>query len=260
MPETSLKEKPEPNLLARIRKQRVYMYDVLDHVVRLGFSPATVIDVGVGRGSKALYTHFANARFLLIEPLQEFEENLKAVCLQYRAEYVLAAACAKAGTVKIGIEAGHMDGTSLLNEGGVQREVPAVTLDEVCQDKALGGPFLIKVDVQGAELDVLEGAQSILRDTEIVILEVSLFRFYKAPVFHEVIAYMKQKGFVAYEIYGAHNRPLDGAQAQVDIVFVKENGRFRSDQRWATPEQQQEFLRLIREETEKKIGRSAATE
>jgi hypothetical protein len=38
---------------------------------------------------------------------------------------------------------------------------------------------------------------------------------------------MKDRGFVAYDLFGAHTRPLDGALAQVDIVFVKERGRFR---------------------------------
>ena len=43
--------------------------------------------------------------------------------------------------------------------------------------KSLHGPYLLKIDVQGAELDVLEGAQNLLKDTEAVVLEVSMFGF-----------------------------------------------------------------------------------
>jgi hypothetical protein len=43
---------------------------------------------------------------------------------------------------------------------------------------------------------------------------------------------MKDHGFVAYDIHLALNRPLDGALAQIDIVFVKEYGPFRRDHSW----------------------------
>ena len=62
-----------------------------------------------------------------------------------------------------------------------------------------------------------------------VILEVSLFQFVEGgPELHNVVAFMKAKGFVAYDMFGGHTRPLDGALAQVDIVFVKERGVFRT--------------------------------
>ena len=44
-------------------------------------------------------------------------------------------------------------------------------------------------------------------------------------------------GGVVYDIYGGHQRPLDGALAQVDLAFVREDGRFRTSHDYATPEQ-----------------------
>jgi hypothetical protein len=44
---------------------------------------------------------------------------------------------------------------------------------------------------------------------------------------------MKKKKYVAYDVFGGHNRPLDGARAQADIAFVKENGLFRTSHSWA---------------------------
>ena len=82
--------------------------------------------------------------------------------------------------------------------------------------------------MQGAELKVLDGAKKVLEDTELVILEASLFQFYKdGPQFYDVITYMKERGFVVYDFCNGHNRPFDGALAQIDVVFVKENGPFR---------------------------------
>ena len=48
-----------------------------------------------------------------------------------------------------------------------------------------------------------------------------------APEFFEVIKFMKDKGFVVYDILNGFYRPLDKALGQVDIVFVKEDGKFR---------------------------------
>jgi hypothetical protein len=53
-----------------------------------------------------------------------------------------------------------------------------------------------------------------------------------APIFDEVVAYMKTIGFVAYDIIHGWYRPLDNALGQVDILFVKENSFLRSDHRY----------------------------
>ena len=65
-----------------------------------------------------------------------------------------------------------------------------------------------------------------------------MFEFMQnSPQFHDVIFYMKQRGFVAFDIIPGWNRPLDNALGQVDIIFVKENGSFRQDHVYATVEQ-----------------------
>lgn len=107
-------------------------------------------------------------------------------------------------------------------------------LDSLCKTRGYLGPYLLKADVQGAELRVLEGAIGILESTEVVILEVSLFKtFIDGPVFDEIINFMKQKSFCLYDLFGGIHRPLDKALAQFDAVFVKEHGKFRQDHRFS---------------------------
>lgn len=110
------------------------------------------------------------------------------------------------------------------------------------QGKRTDGSYLIKIDVQGAELDVLAGATNIIPDTELVILEVSLFEFFVGgPQFYEVVNYMKKEGFVVYDLFGYHCRPIDLALAQIDVAFVKEHGSFRKHHFYATPQQREEL-------------------
>lgn len=220
--------------VSRRHKYRMHlsMAEALRHLSDAGFRPATVIDVGVGNGTFDLYAAFPDSAFLLIEPLEEFRPVLDSIARRYRASYVVAAAGRERGRTVIFVHS-YLEGSSILRERGEQtgivaREVPMVTIDDLCDERGLAGPYLIKVDVQGGELEAVAGAARTLSNAEVVILEVSLFQFVEdGPELHDVVSYMKDWGFVAYDLFGGHTRPLDGALAQVDIVFVKERGRFR---------------------------------
>ena len=221
----------------------------LAQIARLGFQPETVIDVGVAYATTELYDAFPSASLLLVEPLAEFEPFLKKICSAYNAQYVLAAAGEAPGT---GIIHVHEDGvgSSLLREiegpsvDGVSRTIPIVTIDQLCLEKHLKPPYLVKADVQGAELRVLTGASRTLQQTGAVILEVSLVAaLIEGPEFFEVVCRMKELGFVAYDFLGLLYRPLDDALCQVDVLFVPDHSPLRESHAYATPEQRLELTR-----------------
>lgn len=223
---------------------RMSLRGALRQVIRLGFSPRTVIDVGVAFETRELYEEFSNATVLLIEPLTEFEPALRRICERYKAHYVLAAASDKQGTAILNVHDEKLDSSSLRKEtegpsvDGTPREVPTVTIDQVCLERKLSGPFLIKVDVQGAEVLVLDGAVNTLKETEVVILEMSLFGCFKGgPQFFDVVSYMNDRGFVAYDIFGLLYRPFDNALSHMDMMFVRDSSRLREFHGYATPEQ-----------------------
>jgi FkbM family methyltransferase len=224
---------------------RSSMVGALAQLARLGFKPQTLIDVGVAYQTSELYEAFRDATILLIEPLVEFEPFLRKICASYNAQYILAAAGETRGNAVLNV---HTDkvGSSLLNEvegisvDGSPRTVPIITIDEACLERNLRGPFLIKVDVQGAELQVLAGAKRTLQEAQAVILEVTLFgTMIGGPQFYDIVHLMKQSDFVAYDIFAVNYRPLDGALAQIDMIFVREDGPFRQIHAFATPEQRQ---------------------
>lgn len=227
--------------------------EFLTRISKLGFRPKTIFDVGAAYGTFPLYEAFPYAKHILIEPLKEFENYLKDITIEYNAEYLIAAAGTKTKSEKIKINI-HKDlvGSSIFKEteglnsqlDGYSREVSMVVIDDLCNDKNLMGPYLIKIDTQGAELIVLDGISSkILEETEIIILEVSFFQFFVGgPQFYEVIKYMKERSFIVYDIIGSNYRPYDGALAQIDLAFVREDGQFRKNHCYATKKQRKELI------------------
>jgi FkbM family methyltransferase len=217
--------------------------EVLQHYRRLGLEPRTVIDVGVAEGTPELYAAFCEAQLLLVEPLEEYSRSLQTIVRERGAQLVLAAAGPTAATMEIAVHRVPACSSLLGAHRGDNAEiswrcVPTVALDDVIVERALPGPYVLKVDVEGAELRVLEGATALLEQTELALLEVSLFELVAdAPQLHDVVAWMHQHGFVVADFYNGHNRLLDGALAQVDVAFVKEDGRFRRVHDYATPEQ-----------------------
>jgi hypothetical protein len=128
-------------------------------------------------------------------------------------------------------------GSSVLEErSGVERKPVKLkqrTLDLVTQD--LAGADLIKIDVQGYELEVLRGGKETLAKAQAVLIELSLIEVNAgAPLLDEALSFMRAAGFVAYDILEIHRRPLDGAMNQIDVLFVREESPLRADKRhWA---------------------------
>ena len=221
---------PRPSLRGALRQLRA-----------VGLQPSVVLDVGAAEGTPDLQAIFSDVPQILFEPLREYHPMLTALKARHpRIDSVMAAVGSEAGSLTINVYP-ELDSTSLYSEPGVQtipREIPVVTLDDICRERGLTGPFLIKADVEGAELDVMRGAAAILPETACVILETTLFRFRdNAPQIDAVIRFMIERGFAIYDIVGAAYRPLDGALARLDVVFVPDDSPLRAEHRYASDEQ-----------------------
>jgi FkbM family methyltransferase len=200
------------------------------------FTPGTVIDVGVAWGTPGLLRAFPDARLLLIEPLAEFDAVLRRLADRRDAVVVHAAAGREAGSIELNVTPALSDASSYASADAVdvrRRVVPVTTVDAEVRRSDLPGPYLLKIDVQGGELEVLAGATKTLEHTELIVLEASLFHLYDgAPDITLVIKYLDAIGFVLYDVFGGDRRPLDGALAQVDLAFARRGGVLRRSHRY----------------------------
>jgi FkbM family methyltransferase len=222
--------------------------DFFAHLRSLGMEFRTVIDVGVARGTPSIYRAFPRAKYLLVEPLEEFRPTLERLTSRLDATYVLAAAGATDGEVELHVHS-HLSGSSLLRQAegttldGVTRRVRSVRLDGALPT-VVERPCLLKIDTQGSELEVLDGLGRRIAEMDVLIIEASLLPFrVGAPVLAELIARLDTLGFAVYDILEGHVRALDGALAQVDLVFVPKTGELRRDPRFFSPDQLARYAR-----------------
>ena len=87
-------------------------------------------------------------------------------------------------------------GSAEIYSDDTARQLKTMTLDTIVEKRSLPLPDLIKIDVQGAELDVIKGASKIIRSVKHIILNLQEVEFNQgAPNSKQVIAYMNSIGF-----------------------------------------------------------------
>lgn len=216
---------------------------LLEDLRQRGLKCSSFIDVGANNTaySRMVKEVFPEAAACLIEPQQEMLPHLENFAATFaHTVFFLAGAGAKKGKLTLTVW-DDLAGSSFLpgpdeklREIDKQREIDIITIDDLINERKIEMPQFIKLDVQGFELEVLKGASKAFGETEVFILEVSLFASDSPdmPVFAEVVNFMAERDYVVYDFPGFLRRPADGALAQCDLCFVKKEGMFRKSNSW----------------------------
>jgi len=206
-----------------------------------GIAPRCILDVGANetRWARMAAEVFPESRLVLIEPQDEMVPAMVAFCESHlSARFVRAGAAANAGQAVQTIWEGLQGSTFVFPvddqklADGSQRVTPMVTIDQVFEGEE-HLPELVKLDIQGFELEALKGAGRLFGSTEVFILEVTTIRNNVIPSVHEVIDFMHRRGYQLYDICGYLRRPIDDALGQLDLVFARSDGPLCRDRRWA---------------------------
>lgn len=96
-------------------------------------------------------------------------------------------------------------------------DMEVTTLDQACQDHGIAQIDFLKIDVQGADLQVLEGAtQQLAQNLLAIRIEVEFSPLYvDQPLFADVDIYLRQQGFTLFDLQGGYgsrsNLPIRSA-------------------------------------------------
>jgi len=98
--------------------------------------------------------------------------------------------------------------------------VAIVPLDLLAVREKLPPPDLLKLDVQGYELEVLRGGEACLRHARAVLCEVSFKTSYSGqPLFADVVSFLNERGFTLHGL--GESTALGAPLVQTDALFVR---------------------------------------
>jgi FkbM family methyltransferase len=202
-----------------------------------GLKPRVVLDVGAAHGdwTKSCQRIFPDAQFMMLEPLPEYGAELSGLVRRGRIEYIPAAAGRTEDALPLLVPA-DPGGSSFLaasreDDSYFKRSVTVPVLPLSSLDIPSGSTVL-KLDVQGYELEVIAGAAPILNQVEVIIAECSLYHFQQGiPLIHEVIDRVVELGYRMYDAADEVRWP-SGTLAQLDLVFVSGNSQLLEPSQW----------------------------
>tara|TARA_R110002073_G_scaffold31646_1_gene96973 strand:- start:907 stop:1596 length:690 start_codon:yes stop_codon:yes gene_type:complete len=197
--------------------------EALRGLVEFGIPVSQIIDVGVQRATFELIKCFPDLEHILFEPADNFNADIRANYKNIEHKLFNVAISSKAGKLfqtvtsikKNGI-ATHsrvtqderlVDGNFIISS----KPIDVLTLDSYVD--FIKPECLLKVDVDGADLEVIKGADLVLKKSSIVVIEAT------KEDFIERANYVISRGF---ELANIVDRTLYGPSMwQFDYIFVR---------------------------------------
>jgi FkbM family methyltransferase len=230
--------------LAAILKSPDYRPRLLRHRVAAGVEHAqvlsrldcgSIVDIGANRGQFAMVARhcFPKAQIISFEPLSAAAAKFRAVFSNDDRVTLHEVAIGPApGNATIHISR-RDDSSSLLpitsaqvalfpgTEESTTAMVRVGPLREFILAADIQIPALLKVDVQGYELEALRGCEDLLDQFTCVYAECSFVELYASQALaDEVIAWLRERGL---RLRGVHNMDYDrdGRAIQADFLFAR---------------------------------------
>ena len=216
------------------------METVLRQMQKNGYDPRVVIDCGANRGqwfalASAVYT---TSHFHVIEAQKECYSTLEEAAARRGRTTVHKTAVTAPGVASVRMHRGGEQistGAFVLTTSepfNVDVDAPATTLDALFASHVQSSDrTLLKLDIEGHEIEALRGASELLRHVEVVVAEVRFFDVNDSgrPTFSEVSLFLEHRGFQLFDIASLSSRRRDQRLWLGDAVFIRRGSHLGKD-------------------------------
>lgn len=201
-----------------------FMSDRIKALNNINYTPKKVLDIGanIGQFHDMITSIFPDVEMLSIEGNVNCEKYLKEKNLNYKI-------CMLSNSEKLATfytNAEVCGGSSLFKEtteyyvNSQEIKVNTTTLDSIIPPSIVYD--YIKLDVQGAELDIIKGGLHTILKSSFLQLELSILEYNEgAPLIGDIISFLNPLGFKVFDI-GSLNY-WDGRLNQSDLLFINSN-------------------------------------
>lgn len=203
-----------PELLKTIKKNidRRFVRNLLLLKKKFAIEPNTIFDVGAAIGSwtKAARFSFPNAKIHAFEPIPSSYNIIEKFKINDKNLFTYNFALGNQNKLADFQLNEFSDSSSLLKMTNTHKEIFPFTKNEQTikvECKRLDSftkidiisPSFLKMDVQGAELLVLEGCGEIIKQIDVIELELNYEQFYEGQAkYSDVFIFMKNSGFKSF--------------------------------------------------------------
>jgi FkbM family methyltransferase len=201
------------------------------------FGVTTVLDVGanIGQYATALRSSGYRGAIVSCEPLSDaFAHLQRRAAHDPRWEPLNTAVGATPGTAEINVSANSYSSSLLAmtaahttaapgSETVSTETVPVITVAELAADRGLDpAQTLLKIDTQGFEAPVLDGAGPLLGQLAAISLELSFVPLYEGQqLFDDLVARLRGAGYLLYALEAGFGDRRTGRMLQCDGLFVR---------------------------------------
>lgn len=199
------------------------------NIIAAGFKPSFIVDIGANTGSwtREFIKYFPSAKVLMIDPQERLSVHFKDL-LNENISFLPLGISNKNDILKFTLHERDDSCSFIYSEeeakkmGLRQAEVPVKTLNTIIAENKYPCPDLIKIDAEGLDMEVIEGASDFYGKTEIFLVEATVCCNTYQNTAARIIHKMDEIGYQIYEITDL-NRPFSKTPVLwlIEIAFVR---------------------------------------
>lgn len=202
-------------------------------LINQNYYPETIYDIGANKGAwtEECLKYFPSSNYYLFEPQISLKKDINLRFKNFKNVQLFSVGVGNVND-QLNFTIHDRDDSCSFSfseqeakdRGFEQIKIPIVKLESFVKENDLKKPSILKIDAEGLDLEVLEGANGLLQHSDIIMVEVAIMNKRLKNTVLEMLNYLDLNGFKLFDITDI-NRPFPNNVLWLsEFVFIKKNG------------------------------------